>query len=340
MPILPVPPHFDPDRVGALWRVPYEQRAIDAEAWAKTHAIQLAGTDKERICLLLIDCQNTFCTPGFELYVGGLSGRAAVEDSIRICQFIYRNLGAITTIVPTLDTHTAMQIFHPLFWINADGGHPVGGQTVITLADLEANLWRVNPAVAGSLAGGDYAKLQRHAIHYARRLSEEGKYPLMIWPYHAMLGGIGHALAASIEEALFFHCQARRSQTLFQLKGENPLTENYSALAPEVMKGADGNAIAQKNTALIELLLSFDKVIVAGQAKSHCVAWTLDHLITEIQARRPEYAGRLYLLEDCTSPVVVPGVIDFTSQANDAFQRFERAGARLVSSITPMDEWT
>jgi nicotinamidase-related amidase len=47
-------------------------------------------------------------------------------------------------------------------------------------------------------------------------------------------------------------------------------------------------------------------VIIAGQAKSHCVAWTIDDLLTEIQSQDPSLAQKVYLLEDCSSPVVVP----------------------------------
>ncbi|MCZ0904712.1 isochorismatase, partial [Microcoleus sp. HI-ES] len=137
-------------------------------------------------------------------------------------------------------------------------------------------------------------------------------YPLTIWPYHSMLGGIGHALVSAVEEAIFFHTIARNSQALFEIKGGNPLTENYSVLRPEVLDGFDGNPIAEKNAKFIDKLLDFDEIIIAGQAKSHCVAWTIDDLLTEILTRDPNLAKKVYLLEDCTSPVVVPGVVDFT----------------------------
>ena len=55
-----------------------------------------------------------------------------------------------------------------------------------------------------------------------------------MWPYHAMLGSIGHALVPAFEEAMFFHSIARRSQPSFQVKGDETLTEHYSALGPEV----------------------------------------------------------------------------------------------------------
>ncbi|NJR50131.1 MAG: isochorismatase [Leptolyngbyaceae cyanobacterium CSU_1_3] len=335
---LPLPAHFDRALVGKVWRVPYQQRALDAAAWATQHHLRPAAEDQKRVCLLAIDVQNTFCIPEFELFVGGRSGEGAIADNTRLCEFIYRNLGQITEIVPTLDTHTAMQIFHPIFWVNQAGEHPTPTATMITLDEVQTGLWKVNPAVAYSL--GDYATLQSHALHYTQQLTKNGKYPLTVWAYHSMLGGIGHALVSAVEEAMFFHCIARGSQTSFEIKGNNPLTENYSVLRPEVMNGADGGTIAHKNSRLITKLLSFDAVIIAGQAKSHCVAWTIDDLLTEINAIDPRLAQKIYLLEDCTSPVVVPGIVDFTDQAEAAYQRFANAGMHLVRSTDTIAEWS
>ena len=329
---LPIPDYFDTKKVSEVWRVPYQERAAEAKEWAQKYSIPPAASDKNRICLLIIDAQNTFCLPEFELFVGGRSGSGAVDDNLRLCEFIYRNLNAITTIAPTMDTHTAMQIFHPIFWINEAGEHPLPAATSITLEDVQQGIWKVNPAVAHSIANGNYSALQKHALHYVQKLSEDGKYPLTIWPYHSMLGGIGHALVSAVEEAIFFHSIARNSQALFEIKGGNPLTENYSVLRPEVLDGPDGNSIAQKNASFIDKLLGFDAIIIAGQAKSHCVAWTIDDLLTEILARDRKLAKKVYLLEDCTSPVVVPGVVDFTEQADAAFQRFAAAGMNVVKS--------
>jgi len=336
---LPIPHHFNSQYVGQVWRVPYQERAIQAKDWAKQYQLQSAAQDKTRICLMAIDVQNTFCILDFELFVGGRSGVGAIEDNVRLCEFIYRNLHVITEIMPTLDTHTSMQIFHPIFWVNDNGDNPLP-MTMISLTDVEQGQWKVNPEISSSLSTGDYINLQSFALHYVKRLSDNGKYPLTIWPYHSMLGGIGHALVSSVEEACFFHAIARNTQTNFQIKGVNPLTENYSALCPEILDDHTGRPIAQRNTPLIQKLLEFDVVIIAGQAKSHCVAWTIDDLLTEIPAKDPKLAQKIYLLEDCTSPVVVPGVVDFTEQANTAFQRFADAGMHLVKSTTAIANWT
>jgi nicotinamidase-related amidase len=333
---LSLPPHYDPDRVGEIWRVPYEERARGAVEWAAENEIRPSASDAFRVCLVAVDVQNTFCIPGFELFVAGRSGTGAVDDNRRLCEFVYRNLGTVTEIVPTLDTHRALQIFHALWLVDEDGRHPEP-YTLVTPEDVGSGRWRVSPEAVESLGlDADYA--QRHLVHYTTKLAESGKYNLTIWPYHAMLGGIGHALVPSVEEAIFFHTVARSSQADFQQKGENPLTEHYSMLGPEVTEGPDGEPIAGLNEALIQELLTFDAVIVAGQAKSHCVAWTIDDLLEGDDERERALAPRTYLLEDCTSPVVVPGM-DYTDEADAAFERFASAGMHVVRSTEPLASW-
>ena len=60
---LPIPAFFDRHKAGSVWRVPYQDRANQAEAWAKQHGIAPAATDRKKICLMAIDVQNTFCIP-------------------------------------------------------------------------------------------------------------------------------------------------------------------------------------------------------------------------------------------------------------------------------------
>lgn len=334
---LPVPSFFNPRSVDAVWRVPYQQRAKDAEDWARRHLISPAAEDHFQVSLLLVDLQNTFCIPDFELYVGGRSGRGAVDDSRRLCEFIYRNLDTLTEICPTMDTHQAYQIFHSIFLVDEDGAHPAPF-TTISLDDIEQGGWRFNPALAPGLHF-TAEEGQRYITHYARELQTRGKYDLTIWPYHAMLGGIGHALVSAVEEAVFFHGICRLSQADFQVKGRNPLTENYSVLQPEITTDPDGRQIGSKNFKFIQKLLNFDAVIIAGQAKSHCVAWTIEDLLNEIQATGQPLADKVYLLEDCTSPVVIPDGVDYTEVSDRAFQKFAKAGMHLVQSTTPMNEW-
>ncbi len=219
------------------------------------------------LLIKFIDAQNTFCIPDFELFVAGQSGNGSVEHKIRLCQFIYRNLGVITTIAATMDTHTAMQIFNSIFWVDKKGEHPQPAITMISYEDVKQGIWKVNPKIAHNLKISPI-DLENHALHYVKKLTEDGKYPLTIWPYHSMLGGIGHALVSSVEEALFFH-----------------------------------------------------------------------NLLTEIQNKDPNLAQKVYLLEDCISPVVVPDIIDFTPQAEAVFQRFSHAAMHRVKSTDPIETW-
>jgi nicotinamidase-related amidase len=154
-----------------------------------------------------------------------------------------------------------------------------------------------------------------------------------------MVGGIGHALVSAVEEAVFFHAIARQSPTRVEVKGQNPLTENYSVLRPEVLEDESGAAIDAPNRALVEHLLSFETVVIAGEAKSHCVEWTVEDLLAEIRTRDPGLARKVVLLDDCSSPVVVPGVADFTDASEAAFARFAEAGMRRVLSTDPTEEW-
>lgn len=335
---LPVPPFFDPAQVGEIWSVDYQTRAAEAREWARRHGIGPAAADATKVAVVLVDVQNAFCIPRFELFVAGRSGNGAVEDNIRACQFLYRNLGVITKIFATLDTHEAMQVFHPLFWIDGQGEHPVP-YTQISTEDVVRGRWRVNPAVAHDVADGNLPWLEEYACHYARTLEASGKYQLTIWPYHTMLGSIGHALVSSVAEAVFFHGVARVSRAGFEIKGGHPLTENYSVIRPEVLVAHDRTPIAHLNTQFLETLLRYDVVAIIGQAASHCVAWTIDDLLTIIRERDPRLAAKVYILEDCTSPVVVPGVVDFTDQAGAALRRFAEAGMHVVRSTVPIVDW-
>ncbi len=344
---LPVPLHFIPGRAGEVFRVEYEKLARSASEWSGEHGIGPSSEDRFRLSLIIVDAQNTFCIPGFELFVGGRTGRGAVDDNVRLCRFIYRNLGTITEIAPTMDTHQAMQIFHSVFFVNDDGEHPAP-YTLISVEDIESGRWKLNSEIAGSIGyGADY--IRRHLLHYVKELRKSGKYELTIWPYHAMLGGIGHALVSSVEEAVFFHTIARLSQPDIHVKGDHPLTEHYSVLGPEVSTGPDGKPLSLRSESLFQRpaasesiygkLGEFDAVIIAGQAKSHCVAWTIADLLKRVMAGDKSHVEKIYLLEDCTSPVVVPGVIDYTEDADRAFAEFEEAGMHVVRSTDPIDTW-
>ena len=342
--MLPNPSFFDPKHA-ADWsyRPDVARLAAAAGAWRTEHAIKPSAADERRIHLLLIDVQKDFCFPDGTLYVAGRSGRGAIDDSRRIAELIYRNLGAITDITTTLDTHLAYQIFFPSFWLDR-AGQPLSAFRTITADEIAAGDVRPNPAIAKWLCGGNYTWLCKQVLHYCKELERAGKYQLYLWPPHCLLGSDGHALVGVIHEARMFHAFARTSQSHVEVKGGNPLTENYSVLRPEVLSRFDGAALAQRNTQFVQTLLAADAVIIAGQAASHCVKSTIDDLLGEIAAQDPKLASKVYLVTDCMSAVTVPDgnggfAADFTAQADAALQKFADAGMHLVKSTDSIDTW-
>jgi len=333
---LPLPEFYNAGTVGVVWRVPYEERSKQARDWARQHALQPVSFDSTKTWLLLIDVQNTFCIPGFELYVAGRTGFGAVQDNVRLCEFIYHNLRDITHITATMDTHLTMQVFHAIFFVDENGNHPAP-YTDIHASELRAGKWRFNVALSPQFGiAPEYG--QEMMIHYSEELEKRGKYALTIWPYHGMLGGIGHALVSSVEEAIFFHSVGRLAQTDIAIKGDTPFTENYSVIGPEVLTGPMGETLGTHDPRFIEKLQQYDRLVIAGQAKSHCVAWTVSDLLEDINTVDPELAKKVYLLEDCSSPVVVPGVVDHTDAADAAYERFAKAGMHLINSTQPISD--
>ncbi|HTE58596.1 MAG TPA: isochorismatase [Verrucomicrobiae bacterium] len=325
---LPLPGFYDPANVvdDSRW-IKFSKLLQAATEWRIAHQLKAAVGDRTKIGLLLIDNQNTFCHPNGELFVAG-----ADEDSRRVVEFVYRYLGIITDIHCTLDTHRAFAVFHPTFLVNEAGnGHP-DPFTAVSLQDIKDGVWRASPFMASALKS-NLVSAQAQLEHYTAELEKAGRYQLMIWPFHGMLGDKGHNLVSGLFEACTFHAMARGAQTGIQIKGLNPWVEEYSILGPEVTKLADGTGVPRR-TEFLQQLLDYDVLIIGGQAKSHCVAWTIDDLLRDILARDPQLAKKVYILEDCTSPVT-----GFEAQGEDAFERFRKAGMHLVKSTDPINTW-
>lgn len=363
---LSIPQFFDPDNAGK-WDYSPDQVALMAAASEarRKYGVPLAPTDKTRVHLLIIDAQRDFCLPwdnrrkrGGTLYVGGRSGRGAIDDNVRLSQFIYKNTHRITGITTTLDTHYAYQIFFAPFWQTSDG-KPLSPHTMIVVGEGGQlnNVYpdgtpihrgvRPAPEAAHAVEGvnGNYSWLFAQAKYYCEELERGNKYKLYLWPPHCQLGSDGHALAGVIHEARYYHSLLRGTQSNCETKGGNPLFECYSVFGGEVLTRADKEGVlGQRNTDIIAKLLANDAVVVAGQAASHCVKSSIEDLLTDIKQQDPTLAKKVFVMGDCMSAVVVPDekgniVADFTQNAQDALDMFANAGMHLVKSTDPMEFW-
>ncbi|MDY7033788.1 MAG: nicotinamidase [Thermodesulfobacteriota bacterium] len=360
---LPIPEFFKYDHIQtAAKEWDYTPNVSDlhshADQWRRKHDIIPASDQKTDIHLLGIDLQRDFCLPEGTLFVAGRSGSGAVEDSMRTAEFIYRNLDVITDITLTLDTHYLFQIFFAPFWVTEEGS-PLSEHTMIVVSDDEEHLnntdpsgnmvhenVRPNPAIAKWLCNDDYAWLQKQALFYCKKLAESGKYTLYLWPPHCLMGTVGHAVTGVISEAVMFHNLVRGAKPRMYLKGENFLTESYDPAASEVLERWDGKGnIAQaRDSGFYDDVCTADVYIVLGQAASHCVLTMIDGLLTEIKDKNPDLTKKIYILIDCMSSVTVSDpdgtiVVDFTPDAEAAFERFSHAGINLVESTVPIEKW-
>ena len=239
--------------------------------------------------LLIIDPQNDFCDlPPARCPPGNapaLPVAGAHADLQRLASFIDAAGDVLEAITVTLDSHERLDIAHPGFWCAADGS-AVAPFTSITAAQLREGRFRPR----------DPALLSR-AQAYVDALEAGGRYTLMVWPVHCEIGSWGHAVHDAVRAACNRWEERRRRPVERVLKGRNPYTEHYSALMAEVPDPAD--PATQLDRALLGRLAPAQPLLVAGEASSHCVRATVEHLVEHLGGG----LGRIWLLADCMSPV-------------------------------------
>jgi nicotinamidase-related amidase len=200
--------------------------------------------------------------------------------------------------------------------------------------------------LAAWVAGGNYAWLERQVLDYCVQLERRGRYQLYLWPPHCLIGTRGHTLVGVVQEARLFHAYARAAEAAIEVKGTSVLTEHYSVLAPEIDTAHDGTPLGEVPSRLVERLMAADRLVIAGQASSHCVKNTIEDLLRWIEERDRSLARRVYVLEDCMSAVAVadsarPGsfLVDFTDSAQATFDRCREAGVHVVQSTVSIEDW-
>jgi len=258
--------------------------------------------------LLVIDPQNDFMDiPGAALPVAG-----AAADMARLTRLVRALDDRLGRIVVTLDSHATVGIERTTFWAQADGG-AVPPFTPITAAEVRR----------GDKRPRDPARLPA-VLHYLDTLEAQGRYTLMAWPVHCVLGQWGHNIVAGLAQALAAWETARQQPATLVLKGLNPMTEQYSAVRAEVPLPDDPRTTT--NAALLQQVAApADWLLVAGQASSHCVRATLQDCFASLDASG--MAERTLLLTDCMSPVA-----GFEPAAEAFFAEARGRGMRTLGS--------
>jgi len=274
--------------------------------------------------LLIIDAQNDFCDlPEAWCPLDPVSGQrlapalpvpGAHGDLLRLAALLTRLAARIDGITVTLDSHHRYDIAHPGYWQGRGAGG--GGVAVAPFT----------PITAAAVRAGDFTPARPEELNrtlaYLDALEATGRYTLMVWPVHCQMGSWGHQLHASVLAACNAWEDARQTPVRVVDKGSYPWSEHYSALQAEVPDAAEPST--QLNRALLNRLDGASTLLVAGQASSHCVRATVEHLVAHLPGGRP---GRIVLLADCMSPVA-----GFEVQAADFLRDMQAQGVRVMQA--------
>ncbi|WP_036666637.1 isochorismatase family protein [Paludibacterium yongneupense] len=257
------------------------------------------------IQLLIIDPQNDFCDiPSAALPVAGAS-----RDLERLAALLDRRGQHLAGVTVTLDSHHAYDIAHPSYWRDPSG-LPPAPFTRIDLTAFESGSWVPVDA-------------RRH-VHARLYLRETA---LTIWPEHCLVGSWGQGIYMPLHTALAAWERREHRVPVLLHKGLNPDTEHFSAFEAEVPDLHDAHT--QFDARQVAHLVAAERVIVGGEALSHCVAASVRTLIRHLG---PDFAAKLVLLSDASSPV--PG---FEAEAADFLAEMAALGVRLAVTETVLD---
>lgn len=300
-----VPKLYNPQDVGKS----YAPRLAEFAADGKRANLRPASADKVPTALIIVDAQGDFCFPGWALPVPG-----AVDDMTRLVDLIYRRPEEISFILASRDKHVPTMIFHASWWIDKDGKHPAPF-TMIPYSAIINGTWRATRDPIWS-------------VHYVHDLEKLGKKTLIIWPNHCLEGTEGQKFVPAVHEAIAFHSAARGYDPVFLDKGIVPQVEHYGIFGAEVPYPK--NPASLLNVDVLNTIANYKRILVGGEAKSHCVIETMKQLVGHF-ANQPDVIRNIHFLMDCTSSVQSPDV-DFEALAMADLREMEKKGVVLINS--------
>lgn len=257
---------------------------------------------------LLIDPQQDFCSPQGSLYVKG-----AESDMDRVAQMVRRLSGKLADIHVTLDSHRRVDISHPMWWVDDHGKHP-GPFTLMGLSGKpakgktrdgqEVDVARDTITGKNLITGAEATyttflpSMRAYSLYYLDALAKRKRYGHVVWPEHCLIGDAGHTVWPALADALH-GWEDRFAVVDFVTKGSNIYTEHFSAVQAEVPDPTDpGTGL---NAALVRTLEEADLVVLAGEARSHCLANSVRDIVDSFAD--PHTVEKLVLLLDASSDV-------------------------------------
>jgi nicotinamidase-related amidase len=218
-----------------------------------------------------------------------------------------------------LDSHRTIAIFHPIYWIDAQGKHPAPF-TMITQPDTDGKnpLWRAtNPA------------WDVRSRAYIKALADGGHPPCVIWPYHCRIGTWGHNVHPLLAEALNEWEEKYFGVVDYPTKGTSCFTEFYGIFKAEIPDPED--PATQLNTALVNKLQEADNIVVCGEAENFCVNFSVRQAASEFG---DAHVRKFLFLKDCSSPVPnPPGTTIFSDMSDAFFKDMTAKGMRVINSV-------
>ena len=154
------------------------------------------------------------------------------------------------------------------------------------------------------------------ADYYTKSLERKGNYKLVIWPEHCIIGSSGHSVVDSLNNALQHWAIKNNKAIQYIEKGQNCKSELYSILEAEVEDPADVSTAFDAD--LFAQLKIADRILICGQASSHCVKFTVE----DLERYWPgEDRDKMIVLEDGCSPVG-----SYEASAKEFFVKIQEKG--------------
>lgn len=257
-----------------------------------------------KTALLTIDAQNDFC----DIAGAALPVTGAVKDLERVATLIKKiNPDAIFA---SMDTHYALDIAHPSWWNDASGKF-VGPFTPISVDDIKNGKYVARMDPKGSLA-------------YVEALEAQGEFGHFVWPEHCLWGTKGQALHEIFFDAVADWMKKNLKWVSFIQKGVHPMTEHFGIFRANI---PNNDPSTQVNQGIFTALNQYDRILLTGEAQSHCVANSLKQLVNIA----PQLASKVIVLEDCMSPVGgLP--VDFYKMVQSVYDDTKAKGVNFAKS--------